>query len=900
MVLDERMLLLCTSGATPGKNESTKQFLARVTHFNLQQRRLHSLEGVDACSGIKYLYAYGNLIQEFPSGLQRCRSLQGLYLSYNALESLDGVQQAAGLQVLLVDHNAIQVVSNHLTGCSELRELSLAYQRLPADVPLYFEPAVLSGLSHCLLSLDVSGCGLRSLKPFAALTSLKRFVATDNHVESVDDAAALVSRLPQLEELDVRRNLLTQTAGPGGSYRAVLLRACISSALHTLDGKPVSMEHLMFINALSTRRAGPDGGGTVGSSLLPLKGGTRVWGKQSHTPRQIGTRSTGREPGSVGQSFLGPSPATGSIRSSPGYVSMDGYEGVDGSDTDDLISLGDTRRSGRIVPVSVMKSHAKAAHGVASDAGALAWPSQARGGAVLAGRQVHEYDPLAAAAAYAAQKAGSGGQPPNAGPAADAMGSRGTAETPGSQPSTASMHGTKRALSFMSPSQQGANPQHASAPDAAGTGGQRDKGRFRDSDGGSVDDLDLSDAEERAPEDTPGAPSRGAAAGGGPAGRTGAVGHIFGSPMDTTLPRGGAGLTPSGGPSAWKGPRQQPSFLDTHITEEPEGEGEGVDGMGDASLDQSMRSGSMTYSAGEEDQSSARPVSILDMLQSRGRISSRGASGPASGPGSGPGVAAAAPGRDVDVEGSHSSFTASTDFGSTIRSRGGAAGTNSSGGGSRGSSSGRPPLPPSAGTTSGQQQLLPLKPPVRMIEVPRGNGKPPLLLPVPESGLDRVGSASGFRSHLSHNPRPDEYVEPPRRTPHDFMRGSRFRDSEYATPEDRRRAARAAAEQLLRRGGTHKRDGWDDAGSNGEQHSAWAEHVPQHLVGGLEGPAPAARGQKARRGPKPVGTIVGGPADDFLVGGVLANYMSKPSGTPAQPSVPVPTTRKLLAPLQKR
>jgi len=372
--LSARILLQCSVGSTPAKEESEARFLARVTHFNLQHRRLTSLDGIESCSGIKYLYAYGNRITCFPSTLASCPALTGAYLDENEIESLDGVEDAPNLVTLLLGHNALQVVTTHLTACTGLRELSLSHQRLPPGAPLHFEAGVLSALASSLTSLDVSGCALTSFAPFGVLQRLERFIATDNFVHDVEEGATLVARLPSLVELDVRRNLLTATAGPGAAYRSVLLAAAASPSLALLDGKVVSSRHMRFIAALTARRGMEGGGGSIGSSLLPVRGGPF----ESRAGRSVSTH-TGRMSGDEG-SFLGPSPApSGSERSPrgdypfaspfPSYAEEDGGEA--------LVDSDGPRMSGRFAPSTgqVMRG--------------------ARGG----GGQM---DPIAAAAAYAA------------------------------------------------------------------------------------------------------------------------------------------------------------------------------------------------------------------------------------------------------------------------------------------------------------------------------------------------------------------------------------------------------------------------------------------------------------------------------------------------------------------
>jgi hypothetical protein len=319
-------------------------------------------------------------------------------------------------------------------------------------------------------------------------------------------------------------------------------------------------------------------------------------------------------------------------------------------------------------------------------------------------------------------------------------------------------------------------------------------------------------------------------------------------------------------------------FSNTLREEEPEGT------VMDSTVDRSMDSSMLPMT--DDASSIPRPTNILELLHSRGRISSRGSGNGAFENGEsgeqasvsraweGGSAGTAAASSMAEGTDGHALFTDSMAFHGSMGSVGRA---DSMGGGSTTgrSGSGRPPLAPSLSASGYGSD----KPPVRMIEVPRKGGKPPLLLLVPFVDRSLVGSAGGFRNQLPHNPEPYHDVSPPRRTPSDFMRGSRFRDSTYSRPEDRLIAAKVAAQSILsQRPGKNSRYGWP---------------VPEQLVSGLEGKGLAGKTwSNFRAKPRPLGDVVGR-ASDYLLTGVLSSYVGgEIKGVPDAALKPVFTSPK--------
>jgi len=77
--ITESLLLRCVSGAVPGRGEKPKRFFTRVSHYNLQNRNLTSLDGIELASGSRVLYLYDNHISSL-APLSRLRTLGQLYI----------------------------------------------------------------------------------------------------------------------------------------------------------------------------------------------------------------------------------------------------------------------------------------------------------------------------------------------------------------------------------------------------------------------------------------------------------------------------------------------------------------------------------------------------------------------------------------------------------------------------------------------------------------------------------------------------------------------------------------------------------------------------------------------------------------------------------------------------
>jgi hypothetical protein len=241
-LITEAMILRSTK-AMRYRNEKDEAYLARISHLHLQSKRLRNLEKLDACVGLKCIYANGNLLTVMPK-LEHQHHLTHLYLMDNAIRSMGHGPEvqplSPGLQCLKLDQNELSCVEN-LWGLPHLETLSVANQRCPADAPpLSFDLDSLSSVGATLTNLNISGNGLVELMPIIhPLPRLKRLNASKNELRNLGELKACMTMLEELEECDFRKNPVSST---DRKYTRSIL-ASSHPQLTTLDGEPVVAEH---------------------------------------------------------------------------------------------------------------------------------------------------------------------------------------------------------------------------------------------------------------------------------------------------------------------------------------------------------------------------------------------------------------------------------------------------------------------------------------------------------------------------------------------------------------------------------------------------------------------------------------------------------------------------------
>ena len=124
--IKQEMLLKATSLAR-GNSETVDDYLKRVTHLHLQNKKLKVIENLDACTNLKVLYLYDNQI-EVIENLGFSSLLSYVYLQNNLISVMPTLNLSS-LVKLYLDDNQIQYVTG-LENCEKLEEVrSMSYDK---------------------------------------------------------------------------------------------------------------------------------------------------------------------------------------------------------------------------------------------------------------------------------------------------------------------------------------------------------------------------------------------------------------------------------------------------------------------------------------------------------------------------------------------------------------------------------------------------------------------------------------------------------------------------------------------------------------------------------------------------------------------------------------------------
>lgn len=166
-----REALLAATTAQRAQREGIDQFLARVTHLQLQGQRLGPYLGepLQMVTAVTVLYAYDNLLSSLV-GMEHLRRLQMLYLQNNRLTSMAGIESLTQLRKLHLGHNRLMRIEG-LEELTNLEELYVPHQRpargagseLPSgegdasEGSLEFCPSSVAAVAPTLQVLDAAG-----------------------------------------------------------------------------------------------------------------------------------------------------------------------------------------------------------------------------------------------------------------------------------------------------------------------------------------------------------------------------------------------------------------------------------------------------------------------------------------------------------------------------------------------------------------------------------------------------------------------------------------------------------------------------------------------------------------------------------------------------------------------
>lgn len=242
--IDQKLVLSATSLAR-SKSETNEQFLSRVTHLHLQNKRITKILGLESCTNLKVLYLYDNSIQ-IVENLEFAKILSYVYLQNNEIESIPALENPA-LKKIYLDENKIEFVTG-LEQCAALEELFMARQRLPPFTSMEFDINSLRAVAQTLEVIDVSGNGVMSLAPLKCLYNLRRVFAQDNNVSSMKEIEDVIS-LPRVEEANFTNNPCAKAR----RYRDCAIAAS-SDLLQLLDEVPVLKHQQIAYRGLHRHR----------------------------------------------------------------------------------------------------------------------------------------------------------------------------------------------------------------------------------------------------------------------------------------------------------------------------------------------------------------------------------------------------------------------------------------------------------------------------------------------------------------------------------------------------------------------------------------------------------------------------------------------------------------------
>nr|KAF6426739.1 protein phosphatase 1 regulatory subunit 42 [Molossus molossus] len=202
-------LIAKNSNLKPRKEETTLQYLKKITHINFSGKNIDAIEDLSLCKNLSVLYLYDNRISQI-TNLNFATNLTHLYLQNNCISCIENLRSLKNLEKLYLGSNYIAVIEG-LEGLEKLRELHVENQRLPLGEKLLFDPRTL----HSLADLEF-----------------------------------LLSKLIKLWKMDLKGNPVCLKP----KYRDRLI--LVSKSLDCLDGKEIkNMERQFLINWKASKDA---------------------------------------------------------------------------------------------------------------------------------------------------------------------------------------------------------------------------------------------------------------------------------------------------------------------------------------------------------------------------------------------------------------------------------------------------------------------------------------------------------------------------------------------------------------------------------------------------------------------------------------------------------------------
>ncbi|XP_016008420.2 protein phosphatase 1 regulatory subunit 42 isoform X1 [Rousettus aegyptiacus] len=241
-------LIAKNSNLKSRKEETTSQYLKKITHINFSDRNIDAIDNLSLCKNLSVLYLYDNRISQI-TNLNFATNLTHLYLQNNYISCIENLRSLKKLEKLYLGGNYIAVIEG-LEGLEGLRELHVESQRLPLGEKLLFDPRTLHSLAKSLYILNISNNNIDDIRDLEILENLNQLIAVDNQLLHVKDLEFLLNKLMKLWKMDLNGNPVCLKP----KYRDRLI--LVSKSLEFLDGKEIKkMERQFLINWKASKDA---------------------------------------------------------------------------------------------------------------------------------------------------------------------------------------------------------------------------------------------------------------------------------------------------------------------------------------------------------------------------------------------------------------------------------------------------------------------------------------------------------------------------------------------------------------------------------------------------------------------------------------------------------------------
>ncbi|XP_023776708.1 protein phosphatase 1 regulatory subunit 42 isoform X2 [Cyanistes caeruleus] len=241
-------LIAKNAGHKNRSEEDFEQYLQKITHLNLSDKNIDSIDDLSFCKNLRVLYLYDNQINQIQN-LDFASNITHLYLQNNRISSIENLSLLKKLEKLYLGGNYITIVEG-LDKIGELRELHIESQHLPLGEKLLFDPVSLNSLAKSLSVLNISNNNIDELEELAVLENLSYLKAVDNRLKHMKDLEVALKKWTKLRRMDLTGNPICQK--PKYKDRIIVE----SPTLESLDGKEIQeMERRFLINWKASRAA---------------------------------------------------------------------------------------------------------------------------------------------------------------------------------------------------------------------------------------------------------------------------------------------------------------------------------------------------------------------------------------------------------------------------------------------------------------------------------------------------------------------------------------------------------------------------------------------------------------------------------------------------------------------